>query len=483
MFRRFVILVFATASWLPAAPLDEIGVTALRAEHPELTGAGVTVGLAEAGTAYQVNPATTGHPAADFAYYDSDHPYGGAGHAYTPSLQSGHANSVAAAFFKTTSGAAPGVTTIENFDANYFYNQVVARTTTIAQGTFWTPVQIASRVVNQSFIFTGTTAAQNAQVNRFYDAYAREYNTLFVNGSGNGVSAATPAPASSFNGIAVGRLDGNHAGRVQLVAPGGATSFATPYVSGVATLLQQAADLGQAGQIDADPTDARVTKVVLLNGATKTAGWTQTETDPLDATFGAGIVNAKTSHDTLSAGQQPATLSTTSALGAVDTSTSFSSSTPITSLAGWDLRGVTASPTQDAALHYFFDLSASGLTDLTFTATITWHSLPDLALGTNAISDFDLYLINVDTQSIVLRSNSTNENIEHLYGVGLAAARYDLQVVLRGGSNVPALTDEFALAYSFDGMSVTAVPEGRFFLVLPILAAAIALARARRAHV
>ncbi len=433
--------------------------------------------MAEAGPAYQINPATTGHPASDFRFYDADHPYGGAGHVSTPSLHSGHGNSVASAFFKTTTGAAPGVTKIENFDASYFFNQVVARTTTTPQGTFWTPITIDSRVVNQSFIFTNATPAGEAQVNRFYDTYARQFNVLFVNGSGNGVAASTPAPASAFNGIAVGRLDGNHAGRIQLVAPGGATSFTTPYVSGVATLLQQAADLGQANEIDTDPTDARVTKVLLLNGATKTGNWTQTETDPLDATVGAGLVNAKNSHDTLAAGQQIPTLATNPTLGTVDTSTSFAGTTPLASLQGWDLRNLAASSTQDAAQHYFFDLTGSGLVDFTLTATITWFSLPDLAAGTNAISNFDLYLVDVATQTIVLSSRSTGENIEHLYGAGLAAARYDLQVVLRGGASAPALTDSFALAYSFDGMGFAAVPESDLFLALPVILAVVIVCR------
>ncbi len=480
MIRRLLIPVLVSGIGLHAAPLDDIGVTALRSEHPELTGAGVTVGVAEAGPSYQVNPATTGHPASDFQYYDTDHPYGGAGHVSTPSLHSGHANSVAAAFFKTTTGAAPGVPKIENFDASYFFNRVVARTTTTPQGTFWTPIAIDSRVVNQSFIFTGTTASEEAQVNRFYDAYARQFNVLFVNGSGNGVAADTPAPASSFNGIAVGRLDGNHAGRVQLVAPGGATSFTTPYVSGVATLLQQAADLGQANEIDADPTDARVTKVLLLNGATKPETWTQTETDPLDATFGAGLVNAKNSHDTLAAGQQLPTLATNPALGTVDTSTSFAGTTPLASLQGWDLRNLTASTTQDAAQHYFFDLTGGGLVDFTLTATITWFSLPNLAEGTNAISNFDLHLVDVDTQTVALSSSGTGENIEHLYGIGLAAARYDLQVVLRGGSGAPVPTDSYALAYSFAEMAVTAVPESKFFLALPVILAVVIVGRRRR---
>ncbi|MGC1479834.1 MAG: hypothetical protein WA771_04985 [Chthoniobacterales bacterium] len=471
------LLVLAISSPLFSAPLDDIGVTELRAEHPELTGAGVTVGLAEAQTgsgAYQVDPATTGHPEADFDYFDASGTYATGGRDYSSALSAGHADSVANAYFDTATGAAPGVTKIENFEASYFFNDVVAATTTTGAGTSWTPVAIDSRVVNQSFIFGGSASSQ-ATVNRFYDAYAREFGTLFVNGTNNGAGNSTPAPASSFNGIAVGRTDGNHATPVQLVAPGGATSFTTPYVSGIAALLLQAADLGQANETTGDPTDSRVVKSTLLTGATKTEDWTQEETDPLDDTFGAGLVNAKNSHDILSGGQQAATLSDTSSPGGIDPSRTFAGETTIGSLHGWDLRSLTVTSSLDATHHYYFDLAVSESPRFTFSATITWHSIANLSAGTNLISDFDLALVNVDSQSVVFSSRSAGENVEHLYTNSLPTARYDLQVIMRGGSDLVATTDTYGLSYSF-----TAVPEGELFAVLPLLIAVLVWQRRKR---
>jgi hypothetical protein len=477
--RLPIALALLVAPWLHATPLDDIGVTALRAEHPELTGAGVIIGLPEAqqpenSSRYQVNPTATGHPATDFRYYDTSHPYGGAGATFDPALVSGHANTVGANLVGTTGGAAPGVTRIENFEANYFINRIIANRTTTGNGTFYTPVPINSRIVNQSFAALRATPAQTAEINRFYDAYATLSNVVFVSGN-----VGTAAPASMFNGISVGPVGKANTGGLHLVAPGGAPSYASPYVSGIAALLLQANDLGRISRTTANPGDARVIKAVLLNGATKTEGWQQTETNPLDTASGAGLVNAKASYDNFAAGQQTATLATTMANAADISSPTFAGSTAIDSLAGWDLRSLTASSTQSAAQHYLFDLSQSNLTDIALTATITWRSLPDLALGTNAISNFDLYLVNVDTGSIVLASRSAGENVEHLSGVGLIAARYDLQVVLRGGSAAPTFTDSFALAYSFDGAMVAAVPETRLVALLPILLLGLVFLRKR----
>ncbi len=483
MFRRLALLALLTAPWLPATPLDDIGVTALRAEHPELSGAGVTVAVPEAQSPansgrYQVNPAATGHPASDFRYYDTNNPYGGAGATFDPAFESGHANTVGSNFFGSTTGPAPGVTRVENFDADYFISRIIANTTTTADGTFYTPVQIESRIVNQSFAALGATAAQTANINRFYDFYASISNVVFVSSN-----IGTAAPASMFNGISVGPIGAANSGGIHLVSPGGPTSFTAPYVSGITALLLQSVDLGQITSTTANPADARVIKAVLLNGATKTAGWQQTETDPLDTASGAGLVNAKASYDNLAGGQRTATLTTTMAPTAAITAPTFAEATAINSLVGWDLQSLTVSSTQSATNHYFFDLTQSNLTDITLTATIDWRSIVNLSTNTNRVSNFDLYLVNVDTQAIVLASRSTGENVEHLHGVGLIAGRYDLQVVLRGGSNLPATTDTYALAYSFAGTSFTAVPESRLFLALPGLLAAVLAFRRRRSPV
>lgn len=471
-------LAFAIIGQVSAAALDTIGVTALRARHPELTGNDQTVALVEAqqaGGKYQVAPSEVSLPAGVFKYYDTGAPYGGAGAAFNASLVSTHARDVARNMFGLTTGAAPGVDHVENFEAQYFYEGVVRKLTTIGAATYWTPVPIASPIVNQSFIFDTTDAATIAEVSRFYDAYANQFGTLFVNGTKNSASSVTFAPGSMSNGLTVGRVDGAHAGRVHLVAPGGASSYATGYVSGSAVLLRQAAELGHFSAIGGtDPTDARVLKAGLINGATKTVGWTQTETNPLDDTFGAGVLNVDVSHSMLSGGQHVRSAQTQEALGS--TPTTMTPSNFLTSPAGWDLASLTASVASDAVAHYFFDLSSSSV--ITFTATLTWNSLANLALGTNHVSNFDLALVDLDSDTVVWSSHSTSGNVEHLFLTGLASGAYDLQIILRGGLGAPVLTDTYAVVWSSDGIAV--VPESGAFYALGILALLAGVAIIRR---
>ena len=464
-----------------AGALDDMGFTDLRAAHPELTGADQTVAQPEAGGNYQVNPALVGQPGTLFHYYDDTHPYGGAGASFSAGLSANHPNDVGKNLYGATAGGAPGVQAVENFDADYFISGIVIRIVTNGSVSTWQPVAIDSPIVNQSFIFGDSTSAEDvAAINAFYDAYADVFGTLFVNGLDNGAGSLTNAPASMFNGIAVGRADGNHSGRAQLVAPASATSYATPYVSAAAVVLRQAAGLGYFQALSGtDATDARVLKAGLLNGATKTAGWTHTSTDPLDAISGAGVVNVNTSFNMLSGGQHARSISTTTALGAISTATPFAS--PVAGFDGWDLRALTATNSTDAVNHYFFDLAS--YTSLTLTATLTWNSLVDLGAGVDAISNFDLVLVDVTSQTVVWSSASTTQNVEHIYLTNLPGSKYDLQVVLRGGPSAPALTDSYAAVWSWQHDGATPVPEPDCVWIIAALCGAFVLQRrlARRA--
>lgn len=471
--QRFFAVVVLSLVWPCvgiSAPLDDIGVTGLWELDPSLTGAGVTVGMVEAQNGaglYQINPSTTGLPADRFRFYESASPYGGTGAAYSSEKESWHANSVGDGYFDVQTGVAPGVARVENFEAEYFYNQIVSR---VFRGT-WTPTSVASQVVNQSFVFSTSDATTIATVSRFYDAYANQYGTLFINGLNNDTGTLTNAPASMFNGIRVGRLDGNHSGSPDLIAPGSATSFAAPYVSGAAAILIQAAERGDVlANAGTNPADARVIKAVLLSGATKTEGWTNSATTPLDASVGAGIVNVLNSYHILSAGQKATTLTEAVAHGVTPVARDFTSLAALEGNAGWDLRSLTASTTTDQVAYYLFDLSNDAEVTLSFTATLTWNSLADVALATNQISNFDLLLIDVANQAIVGSSVGDAQNIEHLYLTGLAPGQYSLQVILRGGDSAPIFTDTYALAYQWDPV-VIPEPQGIALLAFGILTA------------
>jgi hypothetical protein len=451
----FTVFTLVLAASTRAGDLDVLGFTALRALHPELTGAGQTIAQPEAGSTYQVNPSAVGQPGSLFHYYDATHVYGTAGATFTAA--SGHANSVATNLFGATTGGAPGLQSVENFSADYFVNGIILTDT---------PIAIASPIVNQSFVFTTTDANDIAVLGAYYDSYANNHGTLFVNGLNNGAGSLTNAPASMYNGIAVGRTDGLHSGRAQLVAPGGVTSFATPYVTAAAAVLRQAAGLGYFAALPGtDPTDARVLKAGLLNGATKTVGWTHSSTDPLNATSGAGVVNVKGAFDTLSGGQKARSSTALITLGSTPTSATFTA--PVSGLSGWDLNTISASSIRDRVAHYFFDLTTQ--VSLTLTATLDWNSLVDLNVGYDVISNFDLVLVDSLTHAIVWSSVSTAFNVEHIYVTDLPGSKYDLQVILRGGNTAPTFTDKYAVAWSWTSSGTSPVPESDSMWVIGAL--------------
>ena len=207
------------------------------------------------------------------------------------------------------------MSTIDNYQADYYYNNL------IAPGIL--PSSIDSRlhdaqVVNQSFIFVSDSGQpiEDPTVDQNYDNYAALHGVLFVSAIGNGPSTIPPAsPSSAYNGIGVAALnisgpptmgpttDGRS--KPDITAPGSYTSFSTPYVSGCAAILMQAAARGDGGAgTQTIAGDIRTVKALLLNGATKPAGWTHTSTQPLDTTYGAGEVNVFNSWKELRAGDQ-----------------------------------------------------------------------------------------------------------------------------------------------------------------------------------
>jgi hypothetical protein len=448
LFRRYLSALLAGAALTLArgSDLDTIGLTTLLASHPELTGSGQIVAQVEAttdkaGTQFEVNPSSIGLSSSIFTYFNSSNPYP-TGTSFSAALESGHADGVAAHLYGSGTGVVSGVSAVQNFEASYFYNTLVVNQTAIS-----------APIVNQSFVFSNTDSATISTVSRVYDSYANLYGTLFVNGLNNGSGSLTNAPASMYNGIAVGRMDGQHSGQALIVAPGSATSFATPYVTGAAVLLRQAAAAGDFGALSGtSATDSRLLKAGLLNGATKTSGWSHTPTAPLDATYGSGVLNVNDSFNQLAGGQHAFSISNTTSRGTISTSTTFQSALSATQ--GWDLRSLAGSRFQDTVNHYFFDLS-SDAGSLSLTATLTWNSIT--SASTDSINNFDLVLVNSTTGSIAWQSTSTATNVEQVYLTGLSSAKYDLQVILRGSFSMPATTDTYAVVWSWT--SITAVPE------------------------
>ena len=229
------------------------------------------------------------------------------------SSESSHADSVAGNFYGFTSGVATNIAHVDNYDANYFYDNIIFPPA---------PANTNDLVVNQSFTFGNVSTniptptnylsvSDQQQIDTKYDNYAASHNTLFVSAVNNGGSVSPPG--TSYNCIGVGDSDGNSSigptldnGRAKpdIVAPGGETSFSTPYVAGAAAVLIQAGLRGDGGSDTNSAADMRTVKALLLNGAVKPAGWTNNSPSPLDAHYGAGVLNVFNSYEQLAGGKQ-----------------------------------------------------------------------------------------------------------------------------------------------------------------------------------
>ncbi|MEA3187073.1 MAG: hypothetical protein QOD99_903, partial [Chthoniobacter sp.] len=343
-------------------------------------------------------------------------------------IESGHADTVGDLFYSSDAGVAPGVKHVANFELFFFYQSVVAPL-----------ISTRARVVNQSFTFDG----DRPEVNRRYDDYISRFRRVIVSAVGAG--GLIYSPASCYNGIAVGSPDGNSSsgptvdGRCKpdLVAPGSETSFAAPLVSGAAALLVQAGE--RQGVYATRAIDARTMKALLINGAVKPDGWTHSPTSPLDPHFGAGVLNVFNSWQQLVGGRHPPTLTETASPAPQhapqNVVPTFSAAT------GWDLNDLKSSARADAVSHYLFDFGGGNL-----IATITWNR----NFGHGKINNLDLFLFNAGTGALVAQSGSAVDNVEHVFSQDLPAARYDIEVVKRGGSGVASALERYALAWSFE---------------------------------
>jgi len=429
----------------PGQNLDEIGVTLLRAVTTNLDGSGIRVAQPEASLSlsepiWEVNPASVGQPSALFTYISID----GATNFFPNALssESGHADGVGANFYGLTGqGVATNVAHVDNYDADFFTSNYVFNLT---------PMPAAS-VVNQSFTFGPLSISDQQGVDSAYDDYADTFGTLFVSAVANGGQVC--APGTDYNCIAVaaygtgasssiGPTIDNGRCKPDLTAPAGVTSFSTPQVAGAAAVLMQAGLRGDGGSDTSSAADLRTIKALLLNGAVKPADWTNSNSSPLDARYGAGVVNVFNAYEQLGGGKN-----NYSAAGSIPIGTAhppLAGTNFIAALSGWDFNTNATSATSDAVNHYFFN-AVNG----TATVTLVWNRQLGQTNYNNCINDLDLFLYNCANSNLVASSTSRVDNVEEIFLPQLAAGSYDLQVLKNGGTNVVSDAETYALAWVF----------------------------------
>ena len=436
-------LSLAVSAWADEAGLEELAAR-LGAATP--TGAGVPVAQVEANTD------------GGLSFYGPDQSRGEfAGKTFTPMSGamsvSWHATTVGTSLYGVGTSIAPGITGIFNYEATNWINAFLR----LNQSSPPSTPPGGTRIMNHSWIGSAGAANDN-QILRRLDFQANRDGTLHATGLNNGAaSVLLPLLSCSYNGIAVGRTDGQHSygltptgtdgpGRMKpdIVAPGNATSWATPVVSAAAALLQQVAS---EAPLASNPSarDPTVLKAVLMAGAVHAPTWSNAPTAsgdsrgeavrPLDPVYGAGVVNVDRAHRILTGGEQDGTadVPAQSTLRA----------------AGWDLAEVGPGTN----LHWRLRLYESA-PELSVIAT--WRRLPstNFTIAPSAPT-IRLRLFRVEGTALVpltgeqgaayyasgnVASTSAPDNVQHIYVRGLAPGEYVIQVSRLGSSGTAAPT-------------------------------------------
>ena len=420
--------------------METSGLVAMRRERPTITGQGINVAQPEgqeSPNAWEANPAL--NPSIFFTWTSAL----GTSTNYPNSVGtfSGHATGVGTQFYSTDAvGVAPGVARVDCYDAEYFLENVVAL-----------QAPIAARVVNQSFLVANTET--------IYDAYAVRFNVLFVSGMNN-VPDQPVAPGAAYNGLGVGIISESGQSSVgpttdgrakpDLVAPHSCcSSFSTPQVAGAAALLLQAAAENDGGSNTAVlATNSTVIKALLLNGAVKMTNWTNGFRRPLDARYGAGVLNMYNSDLQLRGQRHAASTTNGVALNAAHPPTGATNT--VASLRGWDFSTISSAALNDRVAHYYFQLPTNSAAH-SATVTLVWKK--GLSL-----TNLDLFLYETASNTLVTCSTSSVDNVEHLFVPKLPAGRYDLQVLKRGSA--PPGSETYALAFDFSPVQLSAGLSG-----------------------
>lgn len=373
---------------------------------------------------------------------------------------SSHATGVGQMFYGNSSSMAPGIGVVDAYEANDWLGAGFL-------GGDSQPLASSARVANHSWVGSGT-AVENAQILARTDWLVQKDEFIQVVAMGNGASNQALL-GSAYNGIAVGRTDGNHgqgsvalagsavyqAGRTRpdLVAPSAVTSVATPVVASAAALLVGVGHAGGTGLSQGSTTNrngdtifnaerSETIKAVLMAGADRETANTSTTADitdyraaghqsanGLDTRYGAGQVNIHDSYYILAAGEQD---SQQDGGGSVSRN-------------GWDYDpGFGGANGSNAVASYFFD--TAGLAGAGFTASLAWNLWVNDSLAQAALPHLNLSLFDttMDPSSPVASSASSVDNTQNLWLSLFGGHQYELRVTAAAGS---AFQWDYALAW------------------------------------
>lgn len=398
----------------------------------EPTGAGVEVAQVEASGAAGYAPDTT-H--VDFAGKSFTLMSGSSGTSW-------HATNVGRRIYGTGSyGISPGTDTIYVYSASGW-----AQSNYLRVGTGSNPASPPGNVslFNNSWIGSFGSASIDSQAVRRADWSIDTSNVMMLNGVANS-GDHSPLMSFGFNCVSVGILSGTHVGgevpsgydtsgcQIPLiVASQSTTSDATGVVSAATSLIVETAEThpNTAGNFFA--TLSETTKAVLLTGGKHEGPWTNNPetsgvnrgrtSQPIDDMLGVGTVNVDRSWQVMAGGQHGSSTSTSGLIPAP--------------YAGWETSTVTTSQSK----YILFDVQSLAEE---VSIVLTWHQTVNSNFSGYSIANLNLQLWGFESGSLVditgdaglsifsagnVVSESSVDNVEHLFIKNLASGEYVLEI-------------------------------------------------------
>lgn len=368
-----------------------------------------------------------------------------------PPGSSPHATFVAQNYFGLSTSIAPGIEDIWLWEVLHWLTDGYLRANFPATSPPLTPPGNL-QIFNHSWIGSTDQATDNLVLRRTDFAIRRD-DTLMFAGMNNGASTnVPPLMCSLYNGITVGRADGQHSagatsagldgpGRMkpEIVAPGTATSWATPMVAAANAILLETAATDPALIINQNADRSLVMKAVLLAGTTHREGWSNNPVltgatrgftgTPLDPVYGADLLNINTSHLILTGGE-------------FDGATNIASA-PFVEEAGWDFMTIPG----NASAWWAFTITEPA-DEVSILAT--WHRVVAANFGIASVTNADLLLWRIDERGTLqpltgddgvdwfesgnVVSASVVDNVEHLYIRGLQPGDYAIELKRNDGN-------------------------------------------------
>ena len=361
---------------------------------------------------------------------------------------SSHATNVARKFYGNEESLAPGVWLVNCWEVNDWLQNGFLHA---GQGSANPPEYTGFgniKVWNHSWVGSLGQSTDRDALRRIDWVIEKDENQPVVCVGLNNGSTPQPLLSWSYNTIAVGRLDGDHAidapsGGIDgmhrhacdIVGPQFTTSEACAVVAASAAMLVE-----QSG-LDIEDLPAEVVKAIMMaaadhrgpsdgsgtpwgNNADSSGARRGRASEPLDPVMGAGQINVNRAHLVMGGGDQP---------GGADPATA-----PAVTTAGWAFEDM--APGDDR----YWLVEATGHID-TMSVLLTWNRTVADSFTSFTLADLDLELLRIDPDSGIpmslvgdpgipvfsegtVRSVAVDDNVEHLYLKGLAPGRYLLQI-------------------------------------------------------